>query len=155
MPRLCCARAVPRPCRSERYFSRLRHSAAWAWHGMCDLASAFQSLHVGDLPALGFFRLLRGLLRSLSEAFGKSLCTYKCRWQWCPRASILTTKSTYRSLSGQRLSERTVYRNWYLCSVMNVIELFQGRLIRKELAQAVCYCSVGGNWIQLRILCML
>jgi hypothetical protein len=30
-------RAVPRPCRSESDFSRPRHSAAWAWHGMCEL----------------------------------------------------------------------------------------------------------------------
>jgi hypothetical protein len=28
----CRARAMPRPCRSECDFSRLRHSAAWAWH---------------------------------------------------------------------------------------------------------------------------
>jgi hypothetical protein len=41
--------------------------------------------------------------------FGKSLCTYKRCWKWCPRTSIQAwTKSTYCSLSAQRLSERTV-----------------------------------------------
>jgi hypothetical protein len=30
---------------------------AWTWHGMCELASAVQKWHVGDLPVLGFFRL--------------------------------------------------------------------------------------------------
>jgi hypothetical protein len=29
----------------------------WAWHGMCELASAVQRRHVGDLSAFGFFRL--------------------------------------------------------------------------------------------------
>jgi hypothetical protein len=44
------------------------------------------------------------------SAFGKSLCTYKSCWKWCPRASIQAwTKATYRSRSAQRLSERTVY----------------------------------------------
>jgi hypothetical protein len=74
------------------------------------------------------------------SAFGKSLCTYKTRWKWCPwttvsenwikqlhtllvlhfnrhlkteysestSTSILTTKSTYHSLSAQRLSECTI-----------------------------------------------
>jgi hypothetical protein len=43
------------------------------------------------------------------SAFGKSLCTYKMCWKWCTRAtSILADKSTYRSLSAQRLSESTV-----------------------------------------------
>jgi hypothetical protein len=61
----CCACAMPRPCRSESNFSRPRHSAAWAWHGMCELASAVQRWHVGDLPAFGFFRLPRGVPRRL------------------------------------------------------------------------------------------
>jgi hypothetical protein len=34
MLRSCCARAMPRPCLSESDFSRPRHSAAWARHGM-------------------------------------------------------------------------------------------------------------------------
>jgi hypothetical protein len=29
------------------------------WHGICELASAIHRWHVGDLPALGFFRLPR------------------------------------------------------------------------------------------------
>jgi hypothetical protein len=62
--------AMPRLCRSESDFSRPRHSAAWAWHGMCELASAVWRRHVGDLPAFGFFRLPRGVPRRLlSEAY--------------------------------------------------------------------------------------
>jgi hypothetical protein len=46
------------------------------------------------------------------SAFGKSLCTYKRCWKWCPRGSIQAwTKCTDRSLSAQRLSERTVSVN--------------------------------------------
>jgi hypothetical protein len=47
------ALAMPRPCRSESELSRPRHSTTWhsmAWHGMCELASAVQRRHVGDLP---------------------------------------------------------------------------------------------------------
>jgi hypothetical protein len=55
------ARAMPRPCRSERDFSRPRHSAAGAWHGMCILASSVQRRHMGDLAAFGFFRVPRGI----------------------------------------------------------------------------------------------
>jgi hypothetical protein len=36
-------------------FSRPRHSTAWARHGTCELATAVQRQHVGDLPALSFF----------------------------------------------------------------------------------------------------
>jgi hypothetical protein len=62
--------AMPRPCRFESDFSGLRHSSAWARHGMCELASAVQRRHVGDLPAFGFFQLPRGVQRRLlSEAY--------------------------------------------------------------------------------------
>jgi hypothetical protein len=64
------ARAMPRPCRSESDFSRSWHSAAWAWRGMCALASAIQRRQVGDLLTFGFFRLPRGVPRRLlSEAY--------------------------------------------------------------------------------------
>jgi hypothetical protein len=33
----CRTRAMPWPCRSESDFSRPRQSAAWAWHGTCEL----------------------------------------------------------------------------------------------------------------------
>jgi hypothetical protein len=59
------ARAMPRPCRSESVFSRPRHSAAWAWHGMCELTSAVQRRHLGDLPSSGFFQVPRGIPRRL------------------------------------------------------------------------------------------
>jgi hypothetical protein len=61
----CHSPAIPRPYRSESDLSRPRLSAAWERHGMCELASAVQRRHVGDLPAFGFFRLPRGVPRSL------------------------------------------------------------------------------------------
>jgi hypothetical protein len=66
----CRARAHPRPCRSEGNCSWPRHSAAWAWHGLCELASTVLRRHVGNLLAFGFFRLPRGVPpRLLSEAY--------------------------------------------------------------------------------------
>jgi hypothetical protein len=41
---------------------------------------------------------------SYKSSLGKSLCTYKRCWKWCPRRDT----AEYRSLSAQRLSERTV-----------------------------------------------
>jgi hypothetical protein len=70
----CRARAMPRPCRSESHFSMPRHSAAWAWHGMCELATTVQRRHVDDLPAFGFFLLPRRVPRSLSEAYQPLNC---------------------------------------------------------------------------------
>jgi hypothetical protein len=44
------------------------------------------------------------------SAFGKSLRAYESCWKWCPRASIKAwTRLIYRSVSAQRLFERTVY----------------------------------------------
>jgi hypothetical protein len=42
------------------------------------------------------------------SAFEKSLCTYKMSWMWCPRALIQAWTVPRRSLSAERLSERTV-----------------------------------------------
>ena len=65
-----CAHAALRPCRSEGDFSRPQYSAVWTRHGMCELISAFERRHVGNLPAFGFFRLPRGVPRKLlSEAY--------------------------------------------------------------------------------------
>jgi hypothetical protein len=61
--RPCRSHAMSLPCRSESNFSRPGHSATWERHDMFELASAVQRRHVGDLPAFGFFRLLRGLSR--------------------------------------------------------------------------------------------
>jgi hypothetical protein len=61
VPRPCRTHTMPRPCSSVSNFSRPRHSAAWAWHGTCKLASAVQRWHVGNLPSFGFFRLLCGV----------------------------------------------------------------------------------------------
>jgi hypothetical protein len=70
MPRSCRPHAMPRPYRSGSDLSRPRHSAAWERHGVYKLASDVQRQHVGDLSAFGFFRLPRGVPRSIpiSEA---------------------------------------------------------------------------------------
>jgi hypothetical protein len=77
----CRVHAAPVPCHDHAVLKATsqghgtaRHGggmgAAWAWHGMCELASTVQRRHVGDLPAFGFFRLPRGVPRSLlSEAY--------------------------------------------------------------------------------------
>jgi hypothetical protein len=50
MPRPCRSHAMPRTCRSESDFSRPRHRAAWAWHDMCELASAVHRRHWATCP---------------------------------------------------------------------------------------------------------
>jgi hypothetical protein len=65
---------MPRICRRKSNLPRPRNSSGreteWERHGMCELASAVQRRHVGDLPAFGFFRLPCGVPgRLLSEAY--------------------------------------------------------------------------------------
>jgi hypothetical protein len=57
--------AMPFLCRSESDLSKPRHSAAWERHGMCELESAIQRCHVGDLPTFDIFRLPCGVPRRL------------------------------------------------------------------------------------------
>jgi hypothetical protein len=59
MPRLCHATTMP-------FWKRLlkvtaQRGMGMAWHSMCELVSAVQIRHVGDLPAFGFFWLSRGV----------------------------------------------------------------------------------------------
>jgi hypothetical protein len=66
----CCTCAMPWPCRSESDFSRPWHSTACAWHHTCELASAVQRQHVGNLPAFSFFWPPHGVPRQfVSEAY--------------------------------------------------------------------------------------
>jgi hypothetical protein len=77
----CRVHAAPLPCHDHAVLKAasqghgtLRHGhamgTAWEWNGMCELASAIQRRHVGDLPAFSFFRLPRGVPRRLlSEAY--------------------------------------------------------------------------------------
>jgi hypothetical protein len=64
--------AAPVPCHDHAVLKATSqsHGAAWTRHGMCELASAVQRRHVGDVPAFGFFRLPHGVPRTLlSEAY--------------------------------------------------------------------------------------
>jgi hypothetical protein len=65
---------MPRPCHATTmlFWKRLLKAtaqrgmdAAWPWHGMCELASAAQRGHMGNLAAFGFFRLPHGVPRRL------------------------------------------------------------------------------------------
>jgi hypothetical protein len=70
MPRPCHATTMPFWKRLLKATAQRLMGAAWEWHGMCELTSAVQRRHVGDLPAFGFFRLPRGVPRRLlSEAY--------------------------------------------------------------------------------------
>jgi hypothetical protein len=70
----CRSHAMPVPCHTQTmaFWKRpLQATAqrgmgvAWEQHGMCELASAVQRRHVGDLSAFGFFRLPHGVPRRL------------------------------------------------------------------------------------------
>jgi hypothetical protein len=62
------------------------------------------------MPIQAWTRLILFANTFCKSAFGKSLCTYKRCWKWCPRASIQAwAKSTCCSLSAQRLSESTAF----------------------------------------------
>jgi hypothetical protein len=62
---------MPRICLSESDLSRPRQGdgmgTAWECYGMCELASAIQRRHVGNLPAFGIFLLPSGVPGSLSS----------------------------------------------------------------------------------------
>jgi hypothetical protein len=64
--------AAPVPCHDHAVLKATSqgHGTARHGNGMCELASAVQRRHVGDLPSFGFFRLPLGLPRRLlSEAY--------------------------------------------------------------------------------------
>jgi hypothetical protein len=59
--------------------------------------------------------------RNMYSAFGKSLCTYKRCWKWCPRASIqacirliLFANTFCRSAFGKSLCTNKMCWNWCL-----------------------------------------
>jgi hypothetical protein len=84
MPRPCHARAMPRPCHATTmpFWKRLLKTkaqrvmgASWALHGMCELASAVQRRHVGDLPAFCSF----GSHAEFHETRYKQTTPWNCR----------------------------------------------------------------------------
>jgi hypothetical protein len=97
----CRSPAAPRICLSES--EPLKATAgswqgdgmgtAWERHGMCELASAVQRLHVGDLSAFGVFLLPRGVSGNvLSDAV--SQCEKKQRLSWTRRSLLFWCKDT-------------------------------------------------------------
>jgi len=56
------------PCSDHAVLKATSQDPGTARHGMCELTSAGEGRHVGDLPAFGFFRLPRGVLGRLPEA---------------------------------------------------------------------------------------
>jgi hypothetical protein len=63
MPHPCHATTMPIWKRLLKATTQRGMGAICAWPGMCELSSAVQRRHVGDLPVFGFFRLPRGLSR--------------------------------------------------------------------------------------------
>jgi hypothetical protein len=52
MPFPCCSPALPLKATAVSRQGRGR-GTVWEWNGMCELASAVQRRHVGDLPEFG------------------------------------------------------------------------------------------------------
>jgi hypothetical protein len=65
MPFPCHATTMPFWKRLLKATTQRGMGTTWERHGMCELASAVQRRHVGDLPAFGFFRVPRGVPRRL------------------------------------------------------------------------------------------
>jgi hypothetical protein len=82
----CCSLAMPRICHSESDLSRPRH-------GMCELASAVQRRHVGDLPAFDIVGEWQGRGRgkawyvwmALRDQTGYPPLILTANWQRCTR----------------------------------------------------------------------
>jgi hypothetical protein len=73
----CRAHSAPVPCHDHAVLKATSQGNGTArhGHGMCELASAVQRRHVGDLPAFGFLRLPHGVPRRLlSEAYQSVKC---------------------------------------------------------------------------------
>jgi hypothetical protein len=63
--------------------------AEWAHHGMCELTSAVERRHVGDLPAFGFFKLLHGdPRRLLLEAYQSQMRVASVLNRWTSSSDI-------------------------------------------------------------------
>jgi hypothetical protein len=63
--------AVPVPCHDHAVLKATSqgHGTVRHGHGMCELASAIQRQHMGNLPAFGFFWLPHRVPGGLSEAY--------------------------------------------------------------------------------------
>jgi hypothetical protein len=82
------------------------------------------------------------------SAFGKSLCTYKSCWKWCPRASIQTwirlilfTNTSCRSAFGKSLCTYKRCRNW--CPRASIQDwtrliLFANTFCRSAFGKSLC-----------------
>jgi hypothetical protein len=88
--------AVPLPCHECRFESDLSEATAGERHVMCELASAVQRRHVGDLPAFGFFRLPRGVpgsfIRSIPISNAGGQCETKQYLSWTRRGILFWCK---------------------------------------------------------------
>jgi hypothetical protein len=77
------------------------HGTARHGHGMCELASAVQRRHVGDLPAFGFFRLPSGVPRRLLTKSIPIRKTAKLAVRIFPATTWTITKNTALSEHGR------------------------------------------------------
>ena len=59
------------PCHAHAVLRAKSQAYGTVQHGMCELSSAVERRHVGDLPAFGFFRLPRVVPRRLEGCYQK------------------------------------------------------------------------------------
>jgi hypothetical protein len=100
------------------------------------------------------YRLLN--FNFIYSAFGKSLCTYKRCWKWCPRASIqgwtrliLFANTFCRSAFGKSLF--TYKRCWKWCPRVSIqawtrLILFANTLCRSAFGKSLCTYTRCWQW---------
>jgi Pyruvate/2-oxoacid:ferredoxin oxidoreductase delta subunit len=88
--------------------------------------------------------------------FGKSLCTYKICWKWCPRASIqayinLILFANTSSISAFGKSLCTYKRCWKWCPRASIqawtrLILFANTFCRSVFGKSLCTCKSCWKW---------
>jgi hypothetical protein len=80
--------AMPFPCHATNmpFWKRPLKATAGSRHGMCELASAVQRRHVGDLPAFGFIRLPH---KEFQEGYHQKHTNLRCGWSVWNQATLI------------------------------------------------------------------
>jgi hypothetical protein len=109
--------------RNHTFAMRNRQETTWA--KVQPMVHTVSDWHIGvskgtKEQSLETFQKVKCLRKSQSGAFGKSLCTYKRCWKWCPRASIwvwtrLILFASTLCRSAFRKSLCTCKRSWKWC----------------------------------------
>jgi hypothetical protein len=110
--RVWFTRAMPFPCHATNmpFWKRPLKATAGSRHGVCELASAVQRRHVGDLPKFGFFRLPH---KEFQEGYHQKHTNLRCRWPVWNQATLITdevNEAYYFSADMIAYSTQTVIR---------------------------------------------